>query len=140
MVPINYLAVIVSTFVCMGLGALWYGPLFGRQWETLMKFTPEDMAAAREKGMGKSYAAMGIGALLMSWVLAHAIIFASVYLAFYGALAGAAIGFLNWLGFIAPVTMGTVIWEGKSWRLWAIGSGYYLVTLVIIGMILAIWK
>jgi hypothetical protein len=48
-------------------------------------------------------------------------------------------GFFNWIGFIAPVTLGTVLWGGKSWKLWLIDNGFYLIDLLIMGMILAVW-
>jgi len=140
MVPINYLAVLVAAIAQMVLGFLWYGPFFGKPWTAMMKITPEQMAEARAKGMGKSYAIMIVGALLMSWILAHAIIFASAYLMFYGAMAGITIGFLNWLGFVAPVTVGSVLWEGKPWKLWFLNAGYYLVGLCLMGAILAVWQ
>jgi len=41
----------------------------------------------------------------MSYVLAHELIFASVYLKVSGVSAGLMCGFFNWLGFIAPVTL-----------------------------------
>jgi hypothetical protein len=143
MISINYWTVLVAAIVNMLLGWLWYGPLFGKAWTSMMHFTQADMDAARKKGMGKSYALMFIASLVMSWVLAHAVIFASAYLfaslAWYGAFAGIAVGFLSWLGFVAPVTVSSVIWEGKSWKLWWLGSGYYLVGLCLMGAILATW-
>ncbi len=138
-VPINYLAVLVSTVAAMVVGFLWYGPLFGKPWMELSVFTQEKMEAAKAKGMGKSYFLMIIGALVMSYVLAHALIFASAYLHVEGIVAGLTAGFWNWLGFIAPVTLGTVIWEGKPWKLWFINAGYYLVALLVMGVILAVW-
>jgi hypothetical protein len=57
-----------------------------------------------------------------------------------GMPAGLMCGFWNWLGFIAPVTLGTVLWEGKPWKLWALTNGYYLFSLLIMGVILAFWK
>jgi len=140
MVPINYWAVLVAAIVQMFLGWLWYGPLFGKSWSAMMGFTPEKMQEAQAKGMGKSYTIMTVGALLMSWILAHAIVFASTYLMFYGALAGITVGFLNWLGFIAPVTLSSVLWEGKSWKFWFLNAGYYLVGLCLMGAILAAWQ
>src|SRR5947207_3505777 len=97
---INYMAVVAAAVVNMVLGFLWYGPLFGKPWMKMMNFTEEHMKAAQAKGMGKSYVVMTIGALLMSWILAHAIVFATGFLAISGAMAGIWIGFLNWLGFI----------------------------------------
>jgi Protein of unknown function (DUF1761) len=139
MVPINYWAVLVAAVAQMILGALWYGPLFGKPWAKMMGFTAEKMKEAKAKGMGKSYAIMTIGALIMSWILAHAIVFAGAYLVFYGVMAGIATGFLNWLGFVAPVTISSVLWEGKSWKLWSLNAGYYLVGLCLMGAIIAGW-
>ena len=50
------------------------------------------------------------------------------------------VGFWNWLGFVAPVTLGSVLWEGKSPKLWVLNNGYYLVSLIVMGVILALWQ
>jgi hypothetical protein len=41
-----------------------------------------------------------------------------------------------WLGFIATTSLGMVLWEGKSWKLYAINIGYYFVTFIIGGLFL----
>ena len=145
MVPINYLAVIVAAIASIALGFLWYGPLFGRQWMALMGWTDESMKqmssglAARGLSMNKIYAIQAVGSLLMAFVLSHALVFASAYLNESGVWAGLQTGFWNWLGFIAPVTIGAVLWEGKPWKLWVLLSGYWLVNLLMMGVILALW-
>jgi len=140
MVPVNYFAVLVSAISSMVIGFLWYGPIFGKIWASLQGWTSQMMDEQKAKGgMGKSYALMFIGSLLMSFVLSHAIVFASTYLKVAGVSAGLTAGFWNWLGFIAPVTLGSVLWEGKSWKLWILNNGYYLVTLLVMGTILAVW-
>lgn len=142
MVPINYLAVLVSGIFMMVLGAIWYGPLFGKQWIALMGFDPQKVADMQSKGasaMWKSYALMALGALSMSFILAHSIIFAETYLNMWNISGGLAVGFANWLGFIVPITLGSVLWEGKSWKLWALNAGYYLVGLLVIGVLLSLW-
>ena len=48
--------------------------------------------------------------------------------------------FFNWLGLIAPVTLSPMLWEGKSWKLWFINSGYYFVSLPVTGVILEFCK
>ena len=136
-VPINYVAVVVAAVANMGLGFLWYGPLFGKTWIKMMGWSEKDMEAAKAKGMGKSYALMTLGSLLMAYVLAHAYIFASTYMKVSGISAGLSVGFWNWLGFVAPVTIGTVLWDGKPWKLWFLNSGYYLVALLLMGSILS---
>jgi hypothetical protein len=107
---------------------------------TLVGMTPEKIAAAKSKGMAMSYGLMFIGSLCMSFVLAHSLIFASTYTNTTGAIAGVMVGFWSWLGFVAPVTLGSVLWENKSWKLWLLNNGYYIVTLVVMGIVLALWK
>lgn len=138
-VPINFMAVIAATFVSMILGFLWYGPLFGKPWIAMMGFTPEKMEAAKAKSMGKTYALAVLGSFLMSYVLAHSVIFASTYLDVSGASAGIMAGFWSWLGFVTPVTLSSVLWEGKPWKLWILNNGYYLVSLVLMGVVLSVW-
>lgn len=139
-VPINYLAVGGAAVASMVIGFLWYGPIFGKKWIALMGFTQEQISAAKKKGMAKQYALMFVGSLAMAYVLAHALVFASAYLKTSGVSAGLMTGFWNWLGFVAPVTLGSVLWEGKSPKLWVLNNGYYLVSLLAMGVILALWQ
>ena|SRR5687768_11042480 len=144
-IPINYLAILACGVSSMVVGSLWYGPLFGKPWAALMGFTPEKMAAMKKDPAGKqkmmkSYGLMFLSSLVMAYVLAHALVFASSYLKASGPSAGLTAAFWNWLGFIVPVTLGTVLWDGKPWKLWAINAGHYLVSLCVMGVILAVWK
>ena len=138
-VPINYVAVLAAAVASMVLGSVWYGPLFGKQWMALSGKSMADMDAAKKKGMGKSYAFMFVGSLVMSYVLAHALVFASAYLKVSGVNAGLMAGFWNWLGFIAPVTLGVVLWDGKPWKLWILNNAFQLLSLLVMGVILAVW-
>ncbi|HVU75423.1 MAG TPA: DUF1761 domain-containing protein [Candidatus Paceibacterota bacterium] len=141
MVPVNYWAVIASALIMMVLGALWYGPLFGKQWASLMGLKiPEKIGDKERNAMMRSYALMALGSLVMSFVLAHAVIFAESYLGMSGAVAGGEIGLLNWLGFVTPITLSTVLWEGKPWKLWFINVGYYFVGMLVVGVLLSIWQ
>ena len=96
-------------------------------------------AAKTKEGMGKLYAIQAVGSLVMSFVLAHSLIFASSYTKTSGVSAGIMTGFWNWLGFIAPVSLGSVLWEGKSWKLYFLNNAYYLVSLIVMGVILSYW-
>lgn len=138
MVPINYLAVLGAAIVGFAIGAAWYGPLFGKKWQALMGFTPESMKSMKLSAT-QAMAGGFVATLVMAYVLAHALIFASSYLNVSGISAGLQAGFWNWLGFIVPVTLGVVLWEGKPWSLWILNTGYYLVLLLVMGTILALW-
>jgi hypothetical protein len=76
----------------------------------------------------------------MSYVLDHALIYASEYMKMSGISAGLMCGFFNWLGFIAPVTLGVVMYQKKSWMLWILDNAYWLLSLLVMGAILASWK
>lgn len=142
MVPVNYWAVLGAAILSMVLGFLWFGPLFGKTWTQLMGWTKEKLASqkANSKDMNKLYGIQFLGSLFMSFVLSHALVFASAYLKTEGVSAGLQTGFWNWLGFIAPVTLGVVLWEGKSWKLWLFNNSYYLVSLLLMGVLLSLWK
>jgi hypothetical protein len=138
-ISINYLAILIAAIASMVIGFLWYGPIFGKKWIAMMGWSEEQITEAKKKGMAKSYVLNFIGSLVMSYVLAHALIFASAYMKVDGVSAGVTVGLWNWLGFIAPVTLGAVLWERRPWKLWVLNNGYYAVALVIMGIILAIW-
>ena len=138
-IPINYLAVLAAAVANMALGALWFGPIFGKAWVKASGMSDEKVAQAKSKSMAGNYALMFIGSLVMAYVLAHALVFGNTYLGTAGISAGLTVGFWNWLGFVAPVTIGVVLWDGKPWKFWAITYLYNLVGLLIMGAILAVW-
>lgn len=129
----NLVPVVVAAVAGMVVGALWYSPLmFCNAWMKEMGFTKKDMAKAKKKGMGKNYVLMFGGLLVMSYVLSGMVGAGT-------AMMGATVAFWLWLGFMAPIMMGSVLWEGKSWNLYAINVGHYLVALVVMGAIHARW-
>lgn len=136
-VDINLAAVFGAAIASMVLGFLWYGPLFGKQWMSLMgwkKLSKAQMDKMKEAGK-KSYALAFIGALVMSYVLAHFV----DYTGAVTAVEGAQTGFWVWLGFVATVMLGMVLWEGKPWKLYYLNAAYQLVSLLVMGVLLAIW-
>ena len=138
-VPINYLAILAAGVSNMILGYLWYGPLFGKQWIVWSGMNQQGLDAAKTKGVAKSYVLMFLGALVMAYVLAHVIVFGGTYTQTTGISAGISSAVWSWLGFIAPVTLGTVLWDNKPWKLWVLNNGYNLVGLILMGIILSLW-
>lgn len=133
---VNLLAVVVAGVLGMAIGAAWYSPmLFGKRWMKESGMTDEDMARAKAKGMGKSYALGLVSALVMAYILA-------MFVHMDGArdvAGGAALAFWLWLGFVATVMLSSVLWENKSWTLYAINAGYYLVSLLVMATVLVLW-
>lgn len=138
LVPINYLAIILCAVASMVIGFLWYGPIFGKQWMKLVGMTKEKMEAAKG-GMPKTYGVMFVSSLVMAYALAHFIWYAapgSVTL-----LIGVKTALWGWVGFVATTTLSRFLFspEKKPMTLYYIDTGYYLVTLVVMGGILALW-
>jgi hypothetical protein len=50
-----------------------------------------------------------------------------------------AVGFFNWLGFVAVATLGSVTFEKRPLQLYLINNGYLLLALLIMGTVLAVW-
>jgi len=133
---INYLAVLVVAVVGMAIGALWYGPVFGKLWISLMGWTDEQVARMKEQGMSKSYFVNFVSLLVLTCVLSFFVSMAGVE-TFGG---GAAIGFWAWLGFVATIMLGSVLWEGRRAKLYLLNISHWLVVLILMGGILAIWR
>lgn len=139
MVDVNYLAILVSALLSMVLGSIWYGPLFGKPWMKMMGITKESMKGMTSADMGKLYGIQFIGSLVMAFVLSHSLVYAKSYLGLSGLGVGIQTGFWTWLGFVAPVTLTSVLWEGKPWKLWLLNNCYYLALLVMMGIVLSLW-
>ncbi len=138
---VNFLAVLACGVVSMVIGSLWYGPLFGKPWMAMTGIKKPDVITPEiKKSMAKSYSLMFVGSLVMAFILSHILEFASVYTKTYGITAGVVCGLWTWLGFVAPATIGSVLWDGKPWKLWFINAGFFLIQLPVFGVILALWK
>ncbi len=135
-VTINYWAVLVGAIIYMAVGFLWYSKvLFGKIWMDLMGFTERQMQEAKEKGMGKTMALAFLSALVVSFVLAHFVDYTNSTTFFEGM----STGFLIWIGFAVPLTLSSVLWEGKSWKLFFISIANLLVSLALMAGVLAVW-
>lgn len=135
-VDINIWAVLVCAAINMVLGMAWYSPkVFGTAWMKGLGRSVTDVEKAKNKGMGSSYALMAVSAVVMAYVLAHFVDFAQAT----SVAKGMQTGLWTWLGFVAPIMLGGVLWEGKTWKFYWISAGYYLVSLLIFGAILATW-
>ena len=129
---VNWLAVLIAAIANMAIGALWFSPmLFGKSWMQLSGMTSAKIKVAK-KGMMQKYSVAFIGSLLMAYVLA--VIFeltSTITLATASKMA-----VLVWLGFIVPVMLGVVLWEGKPVTLYLMNVLYYLVAVLVMATVL----
>ncbi len=141
MPEVNWLAILVCGIASMVLGFVWYGAVFRDLWVRLSKHDMSHLSSAEAKAAAnKGYILAFIASLVMAYVLSHMIRFSENFGNPEGLSTGLATGFWAWLGFIAPVTLGSVLWEGKSWKLWFLNNAYNLLQLLIFGTILSVWR
>ncbi|OGE86018.1 MAG: hypothetical protein A3J48_03225 [Candidatus Doudnabacteria bacterium RIFCSPHIGHO2_02_FULL_46_11] len=133
---VNLLAVLVAAVASMIIGSIWYGPLFGKQFIQAMgmdKWSPEKQAAEKKK-MGMTYALQFVGSLVMFYVLAG-------FIGRMGDLTlneGVITALWVWIGFAVPFKLAEEIWGGNMKLFW-IGIGSHLVTLLAAGAIIGAW-
>lgn len=117
----------------MVLGGLWYSPvLFLKRWMSLTGITSEKM----NQGFGGKILVDLIGSFIMAGAMAHMIYWANATELDGGLI----VSFLCWIGFTAVTTISTVTYEKRPFALWAIHNGYNLISMLIMGVILALWR
>ena len=130
--PINWFAILAAVIIKQAIDAFWYSPaLFGPSWCKLADVSGAEMKA----GLAKALIPDAIGSALMAFVLIHAVHYAGAQ----NWAQGAAVGFFNWLGFVAVVTLGSVTFEKRPLQLYLINNAYLLLALLLMGAVLAVW-
>jgi Protein of unknown function (DUF1761) len=127
---VNWLAVLAATVSMFVLGALWYGPLFGKAWMRASGITEEQ---ARQANMAKVFGLSFVLTLLAAFALAMFI--GPEATAGFGVFAG----FMTGAFFIATAMGVVYLFEQRPFALWAIDSGYHIVGFTIMGAILGAW-
>ena len=133
---VSWLPIVVAAIVSFLVGWLWYSPvLFGGVWIKATNMSKADMAKAKQKGMAKSAFFGFIAQLVMAWILG-VFIFTT---ASFGVMGGVTVAFWVWLGFVATIGLGTVLWECKPATLFWINMTHWLVAMLIMGGIIGAW-
>jgi hypothetical protein len=136
-VPINYLAVLIAGLIPMAVGAFWYSPaMFAKKWMALIGKTEEEI---KKSSPAKAYAISFLTSLIMSYILAHGVVFGSSYMHVSGFGAGLQTGFWVWLGYVVTTNASTVLFEFRPAGLYWINMGYNFICLLLMGGLLAAW-
>ena len=130
---VNYLAVLVSAIAAMFVGALWYGPLFGKTWMKYMGKTEEELRDGFNPA--KTYGMAFVGHFVSLAILANLLIYVEV-LSIGGALHTA---FWTWLGFTFATNFITGLFEDKKFGLLIIDEVYHLVVFLVGAIIIFVW-
>ncbi len=136
---VNYWAIATGAVLSMVIGAIWYGPIFGKKWIEITGVDPNDKEAMKkmQKSAGPLYAVQFFLTLFQVLVLAHLV--ADTQLA-----GGVERSLWIWAAFVIPTLAGAVMWTAEPGRLkWArflIQGGYQLILFIVFGLLLQFWK
>ncbi len=126
----NYWAILVVSIIGYIIPMIWYSSaLFGKEWLRLSKL----------KSMKPSGGVILVGfitTLIFNAVLALIVAYTGVDTFSQGM----AVAFLVWIGFIATTLMGSVLYNKSPVALYLINVTQYLISMLIAGGILAVWR
>ncbi len=133
-IDINYLAVLVAAISSFVLGFVWYGFVFKKPWIKAMELKGGDMEMKHPR---VPYLISFIAAFVMAAVLSHVLAMYDVTssgMALTGAI-------WLWLGFVGTVMARNYAYGMKknAVTLWFIDSGYILVELIVMALIVTAW-
>lgn len=138
-ITINYWAVAVGAVLSMVIGAIWYGPLFGKKWVEILGVDMSDPETKKkmQKSAGPIYLVQFILTLFQVLVLAHLV-------AESDRVGGVERSLWIWAAFVIPTLAGSVMWTNDSskvkWSRFLIQGGYQLILFVAFGLLLQYWK
>jgi hypothetical protein len=126
----NWPAILVAAITGFALGAIWYGPLFGKAW---MRASGLSTDKTRATNMPKTY-----GAVLLLNIIAAASL--AMFIGPSGTWSfGLFAGFMTGLTFVATALGVIYLFESRSLRLWLINAGYQIAFFSLMGIILGGW-
>ena len=131
--PINWLAIVAAVVSNFVIGGLWYSPmLFVNRWLAMSGVDKKVFDA----GLPKALIGDFFSALVIALVLNQVIRWSSAA----GAIGGIEVGALVWIGFVASVLLTQVTYEHRPFGFFVISAGYRLVTMLVSGAILSVWR
>jgi Protein of unknown function (DUF1761) len=124
---VSLIATLVGTVLGFALGALWYGPLFGKTWMAAVGLTPETIQ--RDVNPARAYGITFVLALIACYVF-------GLYLGpnpglAFSVAAGAAAG-VFW---VATSLATNYLFEGRGATLMLINGGYHAVRFTLFGLV-----
>lgn len=155
----NYLAILVAALSSFVVGSIWYNPkVFGTIWMNEIGMTE---VKARQANMVKVFGLSFVFAFMLAFMLPTIVIYQVgaaqlaggnandpaliAFLEVHGDMFrtfkhGALHGFLAALFIVFPILATNGLYEQKSFKYIFVTSGYWMVTLTIMGAIICGWK
>lgn len=129
---LTIIAIVAAAAAAMAVSFAWYAA-FGRTWMKLSGIDPKKLQA-KKKGVWKSYVLSFAGLLVMAAALDYFISLSAAPTV----MTGVQLGALAWLGFVATTGASSVLYEGKSAKLYALNHAHHLVAMVVMAAVLVV--
>ncbi|MBI2611008.1 DUF1761 domain-containing protein [Candidatus Kaiserbacteria bacterium] len=132
MFEVTFLPILFAGVASVVIGFIWYHPrVFGGMWMRLANLSPEQV----EKGK-KQMPLMAFFGLLASMLAAYVMNYFGIAWGVFDVIGAIELGFWCWAGFVAPTMLGMVLWEQRSFKLYAINALYWLVSFIAMAIVL----
>lgn len=132
---INFLAVLVAAVSAFVIGSVWYSPiLFGKGWQNALGLSEENI---KDANMVKIFGTSFVLMLIMAFGLTIAA--NALYPNGLNWLTGLKVGLFVGIFFISTSYGVNILYQRKSFKLWAIDSSYQVLLLGIMGLIIGAW-
>ena len=130
---LNYLAIIVSSVIYFILGAVWFGPFFGKLWLKLigLSLTEEDK---------KNAPFIFVKTFILDFIITFSVAILINLIQPTTILSALKISLLIGAGFVVAPFLGNFMYAKRSIKLFFIEAGYHVVCITIVAIILAIWQ
>jgi hypothetical protein len=126
---VNLLALAAAVVLVFIASSLWYSSLlFGREFVEMTGISPSPSAFK------------ALCELLRTFILAYVIARLVLLLNIADWKSALRLGLWLWIGFPIVLLTGSVLWQNVPWQLAAIHAGDWLIKLVLIPIIIAIWR
>ena len=145
MPPINWLAIIAAGLIPSIMGAIFYGPLFEKQWLSSLAKTKEEMVP---KNMGLTYGLAVLMAMLLSFSMKMVIemvhkdvVNGELALAsFHTFKHGAFHGLFMCLTVVVPVIVSLSLFQKNSGKNILLNVTFWCITMALMGAVLDGWN
>jgi hypothetical protein len=128
---INWLSVLVATVVSFAVGSVWYSkPFFGKTWQQELKLSNEEITSSNMvKIFGLAFVLSFISAMFMDMFIGEN---STIW-------SGMHAGLLVSIVWISTALGVNYLFARKSFKLFLIDAGYFVVFFIIMGAILGAW-
>jgi len=146
MPSINYLAILVAALIPNIVGAIYYGPLFGKQWLDSLGLSPDDMKGRNEAVIyGSALLLSAVVAMFLKFTIelvhkdinsAGELYFASFHTFKHGALHGSLLA----ASLVVPIIICLGLFQKQSGKNILLNSVYWIICFALMGGILDVWN